>query len=321
MRAVLSGFLLGLFLSLVPTASAETTATPAIRAVASFTILADFVRQVGGERVSVSSVVGPGGDAHAFQPTPRHSVEISQADLIFVNGMGFDPWMDELIKAAGRTDRRIDVSSVVKPIMTTGGHHHGHHHGHDHGHNHGKDAADPHFWLDVDQVILVAVVIEQALAELDPEGAEIYRRNSEEYQGRLRVLDQWIRDQLKTLSSRQKKLVTSHDSLAYFARRYGFRVVETALGSVSTESAEPSAAQMARVIRAIRKEQVPAVFFDTTHSSRAIEQIARDAGVQAAPALFTDTLGDEASGVTTYEALMRHNVGIIVEALQTKRKE
>ncbi len=296
-------------------ASASTTRTLSI--VTSFSILKDLIQQVAGDRAQVTSLVGIGGDAHSYSPSPSDSVLLARADLIVVNGLGFDEWLRDLAKASGTTAPIFTATAAIRPIMVSEekGHSHG---GHSHSHEGGR-VPDPHHWHDADNVILTLKAIELELSRIDPAGADFYSARNAAYAAEFRELDQWARKQFETIPRERRKLVTSHDSIAYLARRYQLRVVNTAMGSLSTESADPSAGQLAAVIRSIRKEKVPAVFFDTTHSGKLMEQIASETGVKVAPPLYTDSLGDKDSPASTTLSMLRHNVNIITQSLGATR--
>jgi zinc/manganese transport system substrate-binding protein len=312
-------YLLGVVLTMgsqVSPASETGTSRP-LTVVASFTILADLVSQVGGGRVKVTSMVGPGGDAHTFSPSPADSVSLARADLVIANGLGFDTWMNKLVEVSGTTAPLIVATKKIKPIFIDGDHDHAHSHGHGHGKD-GERVPDPHHWHDPENLIVVVRTLQEELARIDPDHQAYYEERAAGYMGRLRELDGWIKARLDTIPPANRKIVTSHDSIAYLARRYDLEVTITAMGSLTTESADPSAAQVAKVVRAIRKQKVPAVFFDTTHSSALMARIAEEAKVKLAPPLYTDALGNVSSGITDTIAMMRHNADIITTSLGGK---
>jgi zinc/manganese transport system substrate-binding protein len=286
-----------------------------LQIVASFSILADVVKEVGGDRVRVTSLVGRNGDAHTYIPSQLDSVAIARADLLVRNGLGYDDWMEKLANVARTTAPLVVVTKNIRPLMISPDHDHGHSHGHSHNHSHDGEVPDPHHWHDPRNLITVARTVQEVLAEIDPEGATDYRLRADDYVQRLEALDAWAKACIETIPPENRKIVTSHDSLGYLANRYGLRVVTTALGSLTTEAADPSAGQLARVIRAVRQEKVPAIFVDSTSTNSVMDRIAEEAGVRLATRLYTDALGAEDSPVSTTLGLFRHNITVITKAL------
>jgi zinc/manganese transport system substrate-binding protein len=268
--------------------------------VASFSVLADLVRSVGGERVEVTTLVGPGQDAHTFEPAPTHGAALSRATLVFENGLGFEGWLDRLYAASGSRARRVVVTEGISARK-----------GDD-----ADDEIDPHVWHDVQHAMHEVGVIRDALVQADPSGAATYRANAERYLAELRALDGWVVEQVRSLPEERRKLVTNHDSLGYFASRYGFAVVGAAIPGVSTETSEPSAADLAGLIGRIKQARVPALFAENASNPRVLERIAREAGVAVAPPLYTDALGQPGEPVDTYAKMVRYNVSTIVTALK-----
>lgn len=286
---------------------AQTTAP--VKAVASFSILGDLVRQVGGERVSVDVLVGPGADAHVFQPSPSHAKQVAQAQVVFANGLGFEGWMQRLLKTAGYKSRPVVVSQGIQPIQTEEDEHdhkaekHGHH---DHG------EADPHAWQSVSNVITYVAHIAKGLCAADAAGCDSYRKNAAAYTGQLQALDAEIKTAWAAVPAGQRKLITSHDAFGYYAKTYG--VTFLAPQGVSTES-EASAKGVAQLVRQIRKENIKALFVESISDPRLIEQIGRETGVKPAGALFSDSLSDASGPASTYVALMRANTQAMTRAV------
>jgi zinc/manganese transport system substrate-binding protein len=307
-----------------PTATAATASVPAAAAakpavtpakrlsvVATFSILGDLVKSVGGDRVEVALLVGPGQDAHTFQPSPADGAKLARADLFFENGLGFEGWLEELYRASGSKARRVVVTEGI--AAQKGGQAHAEGEG-EAGHTHGE--FDPHVWQDVRLASHMVGRIGEALAQADPAGAALYKGNAERYQQELRALDAWVVEQVQSLPEARRTLVTNHDSLGYFASRYGFAILGTAMGGVSTEASEPAAADLAKLIRRIKSAQVPAIFVENVANPKLMERIAREAGVAVAPPLYTDALGPPGSPVDSYPKMVRHNVSTIVAALR-----
>lgn len=298
-RALALGLAFSPFLSLPLAAQAQK-----VEAVATFSILADLVRRIGGERVNVTALVGPGGDAHVFQPSPSDARRVAQAGLVVANGLGFEGWIERLIKASGAAPRRIEAARGVKPRRAAGGH------GHGHGHAHEGD--DPHAWQSVPNVKIYAANIAQALIAADPAGEAVYRANAEAYAAELDRLDAEIRAALAALPQERRRVVTTHDSFGYFASEYGFEFI--APKGVSTES-EASARDVARIIRQIKAAKAPAVFLENVTDPRLIERIASESGARIGGVLYSDSLSPADGPAGTYIDMMRHNIRELTKAL------
>jgi zinc/manganese transport system substrate-binding protein len=294
-----------------PLASAQDEPLPVV---ATFSILADLVANVGGDAVEVDTLVGANVDAHTFEPSPEQVVALTNATLIFENGLGFEPWLEGMLDAADPEAQVVDVSQGIE--LRTAGDHDDEAAGHDPDDEHGHDIGDfdPHVWHSVPNVITMVENIEAALSAADPDNAAIYSANAAAYTTELEALDAWIAEQVAAIPEDQRKLVTSHDTFGYFADQYGFEVIGTPLG-VSTETSEPSASEIAELIELIEDAGVPAIFTENIQNDNLMEQIAGDAGVTLAPPLYTDALGDEDSEATTYIEMMQYNTRTIVEAL------
>jgi ABC-type Zn uptake system ZnuABC Zn-binding protein ZnuA len=277
--------------------------------VATYSILGDLVKNVAGGSAEVVTLVGPDGDAHTFEPTPKDGVALADADVIFENGVGFETWLDKLHSSSKSKGKRVVVTKSLE--LREGKCHHAHKPGEKHEHE-----DDPHVWHDVENAIHMVGIIRDALAEADPPNADKYKANAEKYLATLRVLDAWVEEKVATLPKQNRKLVTSHDTFGYFADRYGFTVVGTALASVSTEAGDPSAATFAKLVESIKAARVPAIFAENVHNPKLMERLAKEAGVKLAPPLFTDALGKPGTEGDTYEKMIRHNVTVIVEALK-----
>lgn len=324
-----AGLVLGLMLML-GTACAPVTsgtrgaATPAgapgqakLSVVVSFSILGDLVQQVGGDRVEVRTLVGPGEDAHTFEPSPADSAALARAVLVFENGLGFEPWLEKLYTASGSKARRVIVTDGIT-VLAAATEEHEEHGAAETGEKEGagRDEHDPHAWHDVKNAQHMVGVIREALATADAANAAVYRANAERYLSELQALDAWIVQQVQSLPEARRKLVTTHDTFRYFAARYGFAIPATALGAVSTEAAEPAAGEFAQLVKTIKEAGVPSIFAENVANPRLMERLAREAGVALAPALYTDALGKPGSSGESYAKMMRANVTTIVEALK-----
>ena len=318
--------------------SASSTTAPApdaTRAVVTFSILDDVVRNVGGRCVTTNALVGRDGDAHVFEPTPKDATALKGADVVISNGLGFEPWLADLYASSGSKGTKVVAMAGVNPIEGDHDHgqggedDHGHggedDHGHggedDHGHGGGEKAAggdahevDPHAWQDPRNMRKAVANVRNALVKANPECAAEIRANAKRYDAELAALDKEIAQSVSSLPRDERIIITSHDSLGYFAKRYGFDV-ETALGSVTTESADPSAKQIANLAADIRKDGVKAIFVENIGGSNVIDRLAQEAGVQVAPPLYTDALGEEGSEGATYVGMMRSNTKSITSGL------
>ena len=276
---------------------------PSVRAVTTMNILADWVENVGGERVDVFSILPTGSDPHSYQPGARDVTKVADADVVLSVGLSLEgAWLEELVRnAAGNESKMIALGDVVDPLET---------------HEPGEaERKDPHFWFDPLRVKRVVSDITARLAELDPDGGDTYRANSLSYSRQIDELHSWIQEQVVTVPRERRVLVTSHDNLRYFAERYGFKVVGTVVPGVTTER-EPSAQEMAELIDAIQEARVPVIFVETTVSDRLAQRIADEAGVRVERGLYTGSLGEPGGGADTYIEMLRTDVTIIVEGLR-----
>ncbi|ONG45128.1 metal ABC transporter substrate-binding protein [Pseudoroseomonas deserti] len=299
-----------LFLAPLLLAATRARAAAPLRVVASFSILADLVRQVGGERVTVRALVGPDADAHSFSPRPSDVAALREAQLVVRNGLGFEPWLDRLLAAAGGKVTTVVASTGITPRRMEGGHDHGH--GHSHG-KPGETVADPHAWQDLTNGQAYVRTIAAGLTAADPEGASLYAANAEALVGRLAALDGWVRQQVASVPQARRKVVTSHDAFGYFAAAYGveFRAPQ----GVSTEG-EPSARAVAALARQLKAEGITAVFIENMTNPALLDRLAAEANVRVRGRLFSDALSAEGGPAPTYEAMVRHNVGLLVPAMK-----
>jgi ABC-type Zn uptake system ZnuABC Zn-binding protein ZnuA len=263
--------------------------------VATFSVVADLVRQVGGDHVALNTLVGPGIDTHTFNPTPADAAALADAQLIIENGAGFESWLDELYVSTGSHATRVALAEGVS-LLETGG------------------QPDPHIWLNVANAVIMVGNVRAALVAADPAHRSDYEANAADYTARLQALDAWVSQATQALPADRRKLVTTHDTLAYFAERYDFQVLGSVLPA-TTEGASPSAQALAGLVEAVRAAGVPAVFAENVSSNSLVNQVAAEAGVQVVASLYTDALGPEGSGAETYMDMMRQNVNTIVSAL------
>ena len=272
-------------------------------------MLGDLVKNVAADCAEIVVLVGPDGDAHTFEPTPKDGIGLADADLVFENGVGFEPWLDKLHAASNSKARRVVVTQGLE--ILEGECNHNDKVGEKHEHE-----DDPHVWHEVQNSIHMVGIIRDKLAEADPVNSEKYKTNSTKYLKRLEALDLWVLAQVEILPKDRRKLVTSHDTFGYFANRYGFQVLGTLLSSFSTEASDPSPVTFAKLVDSIKAAKVPAIFAENTQNPKVMERLASEAGVKLAPPLFTDALGKPGSQGDTYENMIRSNVTTIVDALK-----
>ena len=283
--------------------SGASFAAEPVPVVASFSILGDLVRVVGGERVSVITLVGPDEDAHVFEPKPTDAKTLVQSRLLIVNGLGFEPWAQKLAKSAGYKGEAVAASRGVKPLVMAEEDAHGEKGHKDKGHHH--DEADPHAWQNPHNVVLYTRNIAAALAKVDPAGATAYQTNANAYVKELQALDTWAKAQFVAIPADKRKAITSHDAFGYLAAQYQIKFL--APQGVSTD-AEPSAREVAQLIRQIQRERIKAVFVENMSNPKLLAQLGKDAGVTVGPALFVDALSAAGGPADSYLKLMRHNV-------------
>ena len=282
--------------------------------VASFSILADMTRQIGGDRITLRAIAGPDQDAHVFQPKPSDAAALANAALVIRNGLGFEGWLDRMIRSSGFKGRMVTTTEGITPRIMEA-------HGHDHGgagrrHHHSvgpRQVPDPHAWQDLGLAQHYIRNITGGLVAADPGGEALYRRNAEAYAARLAALDQWVRAEIAKVPQARRKIVTSHDAFGYFGDAYGVRFL--APQGVSTE-AEPSAAEVGRLIRQIRAENITALFLENMTNPATLQSIAQETGLRVRGRLYADALSSESGPAPTYEAMFRHNLSLIVPAMR-----
>ncbi len=277
-----------------------------VKAAATIGMVGDLVQQVGGDRVEVRQLMGPGVDPHLYKPSSSDAAELSRADVIFYSGLMLEGRMGDLFAKLARTGRKVYpiTESVPEGELLEPAEFEGHY--------------DPHLWFDVGLWAKTVPTILKGLSEVDPAGREVYEKNAAALLERLAELDQWCRDTAATLPPEKRILVTSHDAYNYFGRAYGFKVV--ALQGVSTVS-EAALADMASLVDFIKEQNVKAIFVETSVNPAAIKRVAEDAGVRVGGELFSDAMGGpgEKKGgfdVGTYDGMIRYNLSTIVNALK-----
>ena len=283
--------------------------TPALaeplKVVASFSILGDMVREVGGDAVAVTTLVGPDGDAHVYQPSPTDAKAVAEADVVILNGLGFEPWGDKLLKASGTKAAVAKAAQGVKPRQMEA----------EEEHEHGGKVTDPHAWQDLGNGKLYVANIAKALAAARPAEAAAIQARAAAYATRLAELDAWVRSELGAIPKAGRKVITNHDAFGYFGAAYG--VAFLAPVGVSTE-AEPTPKDIAKLVRQMKAEKVKAVFIENMSDPRLVEQLAKDSGGVVGGTLYADALSAADGPAATYEAMFRHNVTALKAALSVK---
>jgi zinc/manganese transport system substrate-binding protein len=274
-----------------------------VKAVASFSILGDMVRQVGGDRVEVITLVGPDGDAHVYEPTPADAKNLAASQVLFTNGLGFEGWMNRLETSSGFKGKVVVASTGVKPrtmVEEEGGK--------------PETITDPHAWQSLANGKLYVANIRDALIAVDPDGKSTYEANANTYLDAIAKEETEVKAELATLPSDRRKIITSHDAFGYFGAAYGLEII--APEGVSTES-EASAKDVAKIIRQIRQEKIPAVFMENITDHRLLDQIASETGAKIGGELYTDALSPPDGPASTYLDMFRHNIGTLTAALSS----
>ncbi len=306
-RALLGALAAGLILAHAPMAA---TAQEKLPVVASFSILGDFVKEVGGDRIALTTLVGANGDAHVYSPTPADAKAMAGARLVVVNGLKFEGWITRLIKSSGTKATIATATTGITPLQNEAD---DHDHGKKdkHGHNHaGQD--DPHAWQSVANAKIYVANIRDALVKADPAGQASYEANATRYLAQLDAVEAEVKAAIARIPADRRKAITSHDAFGYFVKAYGIEFI--APQGVSTE-AEASAKDVGRIIRQIKAEKIPAVFLENVTNPRLVERIAKESGARIGGQIFSDALSDAGGPAGTYIAMMKHNISQIEKAL------
>lgn len=292
--------------------------------VTSTSILADITQQIVGNAATVTSLVGAESDAHVYEPSPADGVKVANASALVAIGLEFEPWFEELYTSSGSAAPYIEASADITPIPAdkSSDKHADEHaneapgeHADEHADEHGHGEFDPHVWQDVQHTIKMVKHISAELATIMPEHAATIEANAVAYTQKLEALDAEILAQMSQIPEARRVLVTNHDTMSYFAQRYGLKLVGTVLGSTTTESGDPGANQIVDLVATIKETGAPAIFVEAFGNDDLINTIATEAGVKVAPALYTDALGASGSAGQTYVDMMRYNSQTIYTAL------
>jgi len=273
--------------------SAEPAAAPVLKVVATFSILADMVREVGGPAVEVSALVGPNADAHVYEPTPADVRRVARADLVVANGLRFEGWIDRLIASSGYRGKVVVASAGIVPLQLGGG-------------------ADPHAWQSMVNGQRYAQTLRDALLAAAPQRSAEINAQAAGYLARMAALEQDTRSRIAALPESRRRVITSHDAFGYFAAAYGVRFIAP---RGWTTGSEPSAETVARIVRQARETQASALLVENISDPRLIERIAREAHLKVGGQLYSDALSAPGTAADTYIHLFEHNVRTLVEAM------
>ena len=289
MRKLLSALLIaGLALTAVPA-----TADDKVNVVASFSILGDMVRQVTGEMAEVTTIVGPDADAHVYTPNARDARAVADADVIFINGLGFETWSKTLIETSGTKASVYTATDGVTPLKVEG-------------------KIDPHAWNALTNGMVYVANIATGMAKADPKNAATYKANADAYTARLQALHARATEALQKLPADQRTVVTAHDAFGYLAHAYGLNFLAPV--GIDTE-AEPSARELAKLIKHLKTTGAGALFVENISSPALVQQIARETGIKIGGRLFSDALSERGGPATSYETMFEHNLGALIRAL------
>ncbi len=295
-RSIFPILLLALLLSACgsgPSATSSASGAPVV--LTSTPWLADVTQHIAGDRLQVESLLPDGSDPHSYQPTPQDAAKVSESKLIIVNGAGYEQFLKTLLDNAGGKTIVVEASAGVSPEEEAG-------------------SVDPHMWLDPNNMIIYVANIRDALTRLDPAGEAVYKSNADRYIAQLKTLDAWIQEQVGQIPPEKRLLITNHESLGYFAKRYGFTVAGAVIKSFSSD-ASPSAQQLAALIDEVRSSGAPAIFLDASDSNTFAEQIANETGVKVITDLHLESL-TSGPPAGNYIDMMKSNVTQIVNALK-----
>lgn len=272
-------------------------------------IIADLVKNIGGPRVTVNTIVPAGADTHSFQPTTAAIRALSGSRVLFANGAGLEAWLPKL-----KATTKVPVTELTSGLKLRPAPDSAEHDTHSHD-EHGHQEADPHAWWDVTYTTRYVQTVADTLTRLDPAGKSTYQQNLKAYTQHLKDMDTYAKKQFAALPPSRRNIITNHDSLHYFAARYGLNIVGTVLPGLSTER-EPSARELATLVQNTRKSGARAIFTENTVNARLAQTLARETGVKVAPPLFTDALAPAGQRGSTFLQALKANVDIMVAALK-----
>src|SRR5579872_215211 len=277
----------------VPALAQDQSTQPRLKVVASFSIIGDFVRNVGGDRVELTTLVGSDGDVHVYSPTPKDAAKIADAKLLVINGFGLEGWLPRLLQASGSRATIVTATKGIAPLKA------------------GSDT-DPHAWQSVVNAKQYVANIADALAAADPVDTDFFRKNAASYVAKLDALDREVQQAVSRIPESRRKVISTHDAFGYFEARYGIEFIAP-LG-VSTES-EASARDVAAIITQVKAQHIPAVFLERVSDPRLMRRISAETGAKIGGTLYSDSLTDEKGDAPTYIDLVRHNIRALTSAL------
>jgi len=299
-RHIVTALLLGLFAFSTAWPGRAEEPRAKLKVVATFSILGDLTRNVGGERIDLVTLVGPDGDGHVYSPAPADARRVADAKVVITNGLKFEGWIDRLVKSSGTKASVVQAATGVRPLAASGG---GHHHG-----------GDPHAWQNIANVKIYVSNIRDALIKADPDGRSTYEANAMEYIAKLDELEAEVKSAVAKIPPERRKIITSHDAFGYFENAYGIDFI--APQGVSTES-EASAKDVAKIIQQVRREGIRAIFVENISDPRLVGQIGKEAGAKIGDKLYSDALSGPEGLAPTYIEMMRHNIKAISTALSS----
>lgn len=304
---------------------ASSASAAELKVVASFSIIADFAKNVGGDRVEISTLVGPDGDAHVYEPRPADAAALEGADVVLVNGLEFEGFMSRLIEASGTKASVVEVTKGIEPLKSAeeehdhekeekaeAGHDHEkevHDHAHE-GHHHGE--FDPHAWQSIHNAEIYVKNIADAFCEADKAGCATYTANAEAYVAKLAELEAEVKAAIEAVPADKRTVITSHDAFGYFEHEYGLKFI--APEGISTE-AEASAADVAKLIDQVKHDEASAIFLENITNPRLVEQISTETGIKIGGTLYSDALSGTDGPAATYIDMFRYNVNTMKAAI------
>lgn len=268
-------------------------ASAKIKVVSTFSILGDMVQNIGGNNIELTTLVGANGDGHVYEPTPADAKSVAAADVVFVNGLGFEGWINRLVKASGYKGKVIVATKGIKELKFEG-------------------ELDPHAWQDLSNGRIYIKNIKNALIDVDPNNSDIYKKNFIAYDKILESMDKLTKDRFADIPKKNRKVITSHDAFLYFGRAYGIDF-RSPVG-VTTES-EPSAGELAELITEMRKDNIKALFAENITDPRLIKQLAKEVNAQIGGTLYSDALSDNSEPANTYINMFKYNVNELATIL------
>jgi zinc/manganese transport system substrate-binding protein len=270
-----------------------------LNVLATESFLGDIAQNVAGNRIKVDTLLPVTVDPHEYEPKPQDMTRLAQSQVLIVNGLGYETWMQKTMSSLGGQRLMIVASNGLTPNPDPSGQH---------------PAGDPHMWMDPLKTINYVEQIRDGLAQADPAGKAIYSQNAAAYIAKLKTLDQWVREQVNPLPVNKRLLVTNHDALGYFAQAYDFKIIGAVIPSVTTD-ASPSAQQLASLIDTIKKSSARVIFLDIGENQNLAEQISSETGTKVVTGLYVESTSGAAGPAPTYIDMIKYDVTTILAAL------